>query len=96
MQKLKQEVFLSALNEMHLSHLAIKLIMPERKEACVIQALKNFSMKKKSSTQSIEDAKQHCYYTGFLFRILINVNLNSTLKIMLNALNINYGLVDLK
>lgn len=83
------------LNEMHLSHLAIKLIMPERKEAYVIQALKNLSMKKKSSTQSTEDVKQHCYI-GFLLRILINVNSNSTLKIMLNAPNINYGLVDFK
>lgn len=46
MHKVKSAVFLSILNEMHLSHLARKSIMPERKEACVIQALKDFSMKK--------------------------------------------------
>lgn len=64
MQKLKQEVFLSALNEMHLSHLAIKLIMPERKEACVIQALKNFSMKKKI----IHTINRRCEATLLLHR----------------------------
>jgi len=45
-QQLKSTVFLSTLNEMHLLHCAIKLIMPDRKEVCVIQALKDFPMKK--------------------------------------------------
>lgn len=51
MQKLKIAVFLSMP-----SHLSIKLITPERKKICVIQALKDFSMNKKiKSPQSIED-----------------------------------------
>lgn len=68
MQKLKSGVFLSTLNEMHLLHHTIKLIMLERKQICVIQALKDFSMKIIQINNQYRHMKLHCY-EGFLLRI---------------------------
>lgn len=68
MQKLKSVVSLRTQNEMHPLHHTIKLIMPERKQTCVIQTLKDFSMERIQSNNQHRHLKMHCY-KGFLLRM---------------------------
>lgn len=80
---------------MHLSQLTIKLITPERKEACVIQALKNFSMKKKSSTQfnrRCEATLLHSFSPQNSDKCKFEFHTQDNAE----CPNINYGLVDFK
>lgn len=79
MQKLKSVLFLSTLKEMHLLHHTIKLIMPERKQTCVIQTLKDLSIRRIQTNNQYRHLK--CIATKvFSSEFMINLNFNSTLQ----------------